>query len=55
MDVQQEETHLPTVNSRTFMQQGNLPRTMFSTPHPLLQMSQTHHRSLGANKDRDVD
>lgn len=54
MDVQQEGTSLPTVNSRTLLQRGSLPRNMFSTPHPLLQMSQNHHRSM-EKEDHDVD
>lgn len=55
MDFQQEESPLPTLNSRTLMQQGNLRRTILSTPHPLLQMSQMHHRSMGGKEDFDVD
>ncbi|KAJ6016427.1 hypothetical protein N7540_011018 [Penicillium herquei] len=44
-----------SVDSGTLMQQGILPREMFSTPHPLLQFSQRHHRSLGEKHDYDVD
>lgn len=55
MDVQQEDTSLPTVDSHTLFQQGSLLRTMFSTPHPLLQMSQKHHQSLEKEDRDDVD
>ncbi|KAJ5348541.1 uncharacterized protein N7506_001794 [Penicillium brevicompactum] len=44
-----------TVNSSTLMQQGILSRKIFSTSHPLLQLSQKHLRSLGEQHDRDVD
>jgi tetratricopeptide (TPR) repeat protein len=43
------------VNSSTFMQQGILPRKIFSAPHPLIQLSQRHHLSLGEKHNRDVD
>jgi tetratricopeptide (TPR) repeat protein len=50
-----KDISLQTVSCSTFMQQGILPKNMFSTPHPLLQLSQTHNRSLGEKHDRDVD
>ncbi|CAP91131.1 Pc13g00620 [Penicillium rubens Wisconsin 54-1255] len=44
-----------TVDSSTLMQQGILLKNIFSTPHPLLQLSLRHHRSLEEKHDRDVD
>jgi tetratricopeptide (TPR) repeat protein len=54
-EVQAIYRRVQTVDSSTLMQQGILPKNIFSTPHPLLQLSQRHHRSLGEKNDRDVD
>ncbi|KAJ5938334.1 hypothetical protein N7466_001468 [Penicillium verhagenii] len=50
-----KDLSLETVSSSTLMQQGILPKNIFPTPHPLLQLSQRHHRSLRERHDCDLD